>query len=42
MGNNMLHYYEPLKLRHTAINKFKTFVVVHSENTGKQTGGVKI
>ena len=33
----MLHNYEPLKLENTAIYKFKTIVVVHSENTGNQT-----
>lgn len=42
MGNNMLHNYEPLKLEKTAINKFKVFVVAHSENTGHQADGVKI
>lgn len=42
MGENMLHNYGPLKLENTAINKFKTFVVEHGQNTVHQTGGVKI
>jgi len=34
MGIKVLHSYEPLKLESAAINKFKTYVVVHRENTG--------
>ena len=29
----MLHNYEPVKLKNTVFNRFKTFVVVHSEIT---------